>query len=350
MRQNETKVTGQNLEGKKVTFVQTNPPQMDLFQWADKSSERYSNFIRLYDAAPKYSSTKHMETVRENGKYLPTLKRTFRYKNTEYILEVLPARIERNGKEIECYPSQREELVEEALRKIAIDHLRGIFLNGKAGVQFTLQQLQKELKKHGHSIHYKNLIEALQICGRARIIIKTTDGKNCLESSIFPEIIIRSRRDWLRNPSETTCYAQFNSLVTESINQLDYRQHDYQKWMSYKGKLARYLHKRLWDKFSYADLFKSYDIRATTIIRDSGCVNHSLFRRCIAEIDEALGELKHHSVIRVYEKHPELQGRKLEDVFYKIYATLEFKDEMLSANRQERHLLEQAAVLGCLAR
>src|SRR5204863_6738817 len=50
----------------------------------------------------------------------------------------------RKAKEKEFYPTYREELIEEALRKIACDNLNGIYLDNAAGVQFTLYELKKE--------------------------------------------------------------------------------------------------------------------------------------------------------------------------------------------------------------
>jgi hypothetical protein len=85
----------------------------------------------LYDAVPKYfSNHKIMASMREGGKYLPVLKREFEHKGDTYILHVRPARLlYPNGAEMEHYPSPREELVEEALRKIASDRVKGVYLD-----------------------------------------------------------------------------------------------------------------------------------------------------------------------------------------------------------------------------
>ncbi|BAZ36959.1 hypothetical protein NIES4101_28800 [Calothrix sp. NIES-4101] len=58
MHQPKTTVTGKDLEGKKVTLVNTQPLQLCLFQYFYQNDEqRYSNVIKLYDAAPKYFSS-----------------------------------------------------------------------------------------------------------------------------------------------------------------------------------------------------------------------------------------------------------------------------------------------------
>jgi hypothetical protein len=111
--------------------------------------------------------------------FLSSLKHDFRHKGKHYLVKISPARIEeRDGAEREYYPAWREELVEEALKKLACDHLNGVYLNGVAGVQFTLYELRKELKSRGHDIHVHDLIESLLICRRTNITItsKQDDG------------------------------------------------------------------------------------------------------------------------------------------------------------------------------
>jgi hypothetical protein len=101
---------------------------------------------------------------------------------------------------MEYYPSPREELVEEALRKIACDQVKGVYLDDGAGVQFTLYELKKELKERGHDIDKADLVEALKICNLTNISIQTADGKALMQSAIFPTLLIASREDWLAAP------------------------------------------------------------------------------------------------------------------------------------------------------
>jgi hypothetical protein len=140
------RVKGKDLNGKTRTLTRTQPEQLSLFQaFLPDTDPKYSNTIELYDAVPKYFALKHMEDKRENGKYLPILQRDFEHRGEQYHLRLRPARIQyEDGSEREYYPSYREELVEDALRKIACDRLNGVYLNAHAGVQFTLYELRKE--------------------------------------------------------------------------------------------------------------------------------------------------------------------------------------------------------------
>ena len=126
----------------------------------NKDKDAYSNTAELYDAVPKYfSSKKRMAEQRRDRQFLSSLKHDFRHKDKRYLVKITPARIEeKDGTEREYYPAWREELVEEALKKLACDHLNGVYLNGVAGVQFRLYELRKELKAAGMTSTYDSLI------------------------------------------------------------------------------------------------------------------------------------------------------------------------------------------------
>ena len=129
-----TKVKGTNVEGKVVTLEKCQPKQLSLFGSFISEDDKYSNTIELYDAIPKYfASSKQMEELREGGKYLPILERKFKHKGEDYAVNITPARIkDQHGNEKEYYPTEREELVEEALKKIASDQRNGVYLDNFA--------------------------------------------------------------------------------------------------------------------------------------------------------------------------------------------------------------------------
>ena len=81
--------------------------------------------------------------------FLPMLKREFEFRGERFVVKITPAKLETREGERDFYPSHREELVEEALRKIASTRLNGIFLNNIAGVQFTLYEVKKRTEGEG---------------------------------------------------------------------------------------------------------------------------------------------------------------------------------------------------------
>jgi hypothetical protein len=282
-------------------YEQSYPLQLSLFQLLDlkpNDQPRYSNTIELYDFMPKYHWGK---VERIGGEFLRVLKREFECRGTRYKIEVAPAVItDQDGKERYYYPSKREELVEDALRRLATTE-RGIFLDDRAGVTFTLYQLQQELKKTGHSYDIAQLKDALLICNRTSITVTTEDGKGILSSSMFETLGLNSREDWKGTGSKTKAFVRFNSLVTESIKKGAFRQLDYEKAMSYSNIIARQLHKRMSHHFTQASITTRYEIKLSTIIRDFGLAEYARPSLNLSHVLKALDEMKEKSVLLSYE-------------------------------------------------
>src|ERR671931_491500 len=261
-------VRGTDINGKAVVLAKTQPQQLALFQtfFPYDHNDHYSNTIELYDAIPKYiTNPKLVDAMREGGKYLPLLERRFHHRGEVFTVTIRPARLkDRAGREKEYYPSPREELVEEALRKLACDRLNGVYLDNLVGVQFTLYELKQELKSRGHDIDLPRLIEALKIGNGVNMTVSHNDGKVVLQSSIFPVLLLGSKKDWLEHPKETRCYIQFHPFITQCISQLTYRQFDYGSYMSYTYRLSRWFHKKLAHNYTQAGLLQPYTIRIST--------------------------------------------------------------------------------------
>ncbi len=348
-------VTGQDIDqGKVVTLRKTYPEQLALWQTylpGDDDTDDYSNTVELYDAVPKYfASKKRMAAMRENGKYLGSLKRHFKHRGRDYQAIIRPARTEaKDGSEKEYYPSWREELVEEALKKIACDESNGVYLNDAAGVEFTLYELRQELKIRGHAMHFDDLLTSLRICRGAGMIITGKKEDFEVNAPIFPVLMIANRREWERNPERTRCYVQFHPLITHSINQLAYRQLDYVKFMKCKRQLARWFHKRLSHNYLQASLIDPYRIKMSTVVRDSALVNAQETRHKMRYINESLDELKDKEVLLHYAKEPIMgKRRKIEDIFYTLTPHPHFVGRVRKANKRDLHLTDVARRVGLL--
>lgn len=248
--------------------------------------------------------------------------------------------IYKDGTAREFYPSFREELVEEALRKIACDCLNGVFLDGQAGVQFTLYELRKELKTRGHDMDISDLIESLKICNLASLTVRDSSGKALIQSPIFPVLLIASKADWMENPKQAHCYVQFHPLVTASINHISYRQYDYLTYMAYKHRLSRWIHKRLAHNYVQASMMHPYSISLSTILRDSGAYHAARGNDRRREVEIALDELKAKQVVMEWKK-AEKRGlrNKIIDITYTLYPDFSFVEEVKKANARSKKAL-----------
>ena len=109
---------------------------------------------------------------------------------------------------------------------------------------------------------------------------------------------------------------QFHPLVTQSIDALTYRQFNYHQMMSHSTQLARWLHKQLSLKFTFASLVTPFEIRYSTIKRDSALLeNYNPERKSVTALDNAWEELKAQKVLLAVKKQvvTGLRG-KIDDV------------------------------------
>ena len=223
-------------------YEQSYPRQLTLFEYVQPKERNYSNTVELYDFMPKYFWGK---SERINGKFLESLEREFECRGVKYKIEIAPAVIkDRDGVKRYYYPSKREELVEDALRRFATAK-QGVFLDDRASVTFSLYQLQEELKRNGHSYSKDQIKDALLICAKTSITVTSEDGSTILISNLFETLGLQSREDWKGTGKKSKAFVRFNSLVSESIKLGGYRQLDYETAMSYSSVIARQLYKRM---------------------------------------------------------------------------------------------------------
>jgi hypothetical protein len=330
--------------------------QLELFQniLANTADERdrISHTIDLWDAIPKYYVSRAQQNkLRSKDGTLRTITKEFQYGRKTFKVRIRPARLTaKDGNEKEFYPSAREELVEDALRKIAAEQGYGFMESDKKGISrtgviFSLYMLRQELNRRGHSITYYDIIESLLILKRTHIEIYAEDT-GYFECPIFLELGSVSRQEWLENP-KARWVVHFNSIVTSSIEAVTFRQYDYHTMMTHKYQLSRWFHKRLAHNYRNAHYTCPYTIRYSTIMRDSRLLENYETRFGVREVDKSLKELKEHHVLMNFKKEV-IYGvrKKIQDVKYILTPSVKFIAQMKAANerhRRDRQLLEAAA-------
>ncbi len=318
--------------------------QIDLFQTflcnTDEQRERLSNAIPLWDCLPKYSLSKRAADKLRRDNELPSLlKLRSHYLGQEYEIIIQPARFMKEDQVnvVEHYPSSNEELIEDALRKIACIQNNGYFDDSRSGVSFTIYQLRKELESQGHARSYQEVVLSLQILANSIIRIKTSNDKaqGFLDSAYFSHLSSVSKAKLHEDPN-ARWHIEFHPLITEAINSIDYRQFNYALMMSHTTHLARWLHKYLVLKFTYAAIGKTFEIRFSTIKRDSSLLDNYVRQRdAVKAMNEALAELRDHRLIFSIKEERILGPRQqISDVVYTITPTMEFSSEVRAANKR----------------
>lgn len=321
--------------------------QLSLFQGflANNGDQReaLSNAVDLWDSIPRYAISRvRMNAMRTPEGFLAVAKLDFNYRGRPLTAKIYPAQIETSPDQwTSFYPSAREELVEHALRKISAEQSCGFFdqPNYRSGARFSLYQLRTELEQQGHSLRYDQLIEALDILSLSSIEIEgtTDDGDEAFARSTYLSALSGVRRKDYEADKSTRWAAQFHPLVTQSIDQVTYRQFNYQRLMKCSTQLARWLIGQLVLKYTQAALVNSFEMRYSTIKRDSALLDgYARERAAIAALDDAWEELKALGAIATIKKVEQrgLRG-KLENVVYTLHPTREFSSEQKAANRRQ---------------
>lgn len=320
--------------------------QMTLFQGflANTEDERtaLSNAVDLWDSVPRYSiSRARMNALRTPDGYLPVLEVPFHYRGTPLTAVIYPAQVKaKDGKRVSFYPSAREELVEHALRRISAEQQTGFFdrPNYRSGANFSLYHLRRELERNGHSLRYDEIIEALDVLSLSFIEI-VSGGNNAPEpfarSPYLPGLKGVRRVDYDAD-RDARWGVLFHPLVTNSIDQVTYRQFNYQRLMRCATQLARWLLGQLVLKYTQAALSNSFEMRFSTIQRDSALLNgYKLRRQAVVALDEAWDELKTLGALNAVKKSEQRGARgKIEDVTYTILPSQQFANEQKAANRR----------------
>jgi hypothetical protein len=321
--------------------------QLNLFQnfLCNNETERdhLSNAIDLWDNVPRYSiSRKAMDEARIDGLFLKKHQTEFQYKRRPFIRTLTPALVQDlDGVDRYYYASANEELIEDALRKIATDQQSGYFdkPNYRSGVVFTLYMLRQELKRRGHTRSYQEIVLGLNIMSGSVVEIAERDEQGreqILIRSTYLPLLAAVSRGRLREDPKAKWIVQFHPLVTASIDQVTYRQFNYHLMMSHSTQLARWLHKQLALKYTFASLADSFEMRYSTVKRDSGLLeNYTRSRAAIDALHQALTELQEHNVLLGFTRANITGVRgKLLDAVFTLTASMDFIRDTKAGSRR----------------
>lgn len=345
--------SNKNPLAKKIAPTAFSNEQLTLFQTflcnTDHERDQLSNSIDLWDSVPRYSVSRiAMNKMRAEKGFLDLLEVNFNYKGLPLKAIIQPARIrEADGSTKDYYPSANEELVEDALRKIAAEKDQGFFdkPNYRTGVVFSLYMLHEELKKRGHTRSYLELVQSLYILAGSSIKISTGDEnerEGFTLSNYFPTLTAASKKKLKDDPEGAKWVVQFHPLVAQSLDKLTYRQFNYHLMMQHSTQLARWLHKQLALKFTFASMATSFEMRFSTIKRDSGLLEgYSRNRSAIEAVDTAFEEFRVQKVLMSVKRENVMGPRKrIIDVIYNLTPSIEFVGQMKAANKRKNNALE----------
>ena len=306
------------------------PMQKELFVIDDP---HHTNTIELWDIAPRWVFYTDPD-FRQNGRFLNSVEREFEHAGRMLRLVLKPARIKRDGKDYEEFPGQREQLIEDVIRRIASERGRLMIEDEeRVGLEFSLNEIRTELEKRNHGFPFWEIKEGLQILHGAQIEISyvdTSSGKPeqvSYSGSTFPQLKLRERGQ------DSQSWVQFNDLIATALRSLRFWQFDYEQSMRIKDPIARWLYKRLFHTVMLEGPEAGVVIIPASLIHQTcGWSNKSRWRDALKRISRSVTAIENEGVATAvdvedrWERLP-MTKRKV-DAVYTIHLSERFLDEV----------------------
>lgn len=325
--------------------------QLNLFsQFVTNDISEVSNTVEIWESIPKYFFTPRQVTkLRTDDGLAKPYQWEYKYNNTPCMIKIQPALIEQeHGNFKAFFPGITEELVEETLKKILTVQNCG-FHNTESTetwVRFTLRMVQRELKARGRSrsiTEIKHAIEVMSSC----ILTFYKEGKETWKGSILQDLVTVDREEYIAD-TDSHHICRLPLFISHAINQLEYRQFNYDRLMSCDEQLTRWLYKRLINRFRQASYITDYSIMYSEIKKNSGLLQQNRERDNREKVVSAFDELQEKGVILFYETDDRKKGRSICDVKYTIKAAPDFIKEQKAANKRANDIGSQVVDSGSL--
>lgn len=308
--------------------------QLDLFRIEKPAryDSPYSNIIDIYDALPKYIwRGKEVTDLQKT-----TFQKTFRAGGLVIKTEITAAIVTRENKKtkvkekVALFPSEREEVIEDALRKLATEgHIKQI--GDISGIEFTLYELQKMLRDMGRYYSYDEIKESLYILRKASIDCSSRDGSVSFSTSFISLLYLVDQKH-LKENSNAKCIVQFNPFVHDAILSQNFRQYNYELHMKLKNTLARFIYKRVCMYWTNASESHPYTPNLVSFLAQSPKIMSPRMGDNMRAMNKGLDELIESNVISEYKTEVHMNKRKMVDVSYSITPHDDFIKSMKRSN------------------
>jgi hypothetical protein len=326
-----------------------------LAPWYTQNTSE-SRTLDFFDAIPKYPFN-----VTTTIPKAQRIEAPFTLRGKKYLAEILPAQIkDAQGQERLVFPGAREELVERALRFIAVQQIAKTKLTpdiqtGRQAVTifFSLSMLRRHLEQLGHGYKLSEIKEALDILADTRIAVEeqTTEAKTGRQRRTrdFASILTHYTASTIEGDhtgEETYIAMTFHPAATAAILELAFYPINQLRVGKLKRPLARWLTTRL--SHNYRQARKNgfvqndgYHISLTTILDERGLPREVRLRDNLKSVREALTEMKERRILSEMQPfdekpiHAPSKGRpKIVDAIWTLYPSQELVDEIIGGNKQ----------------
>ena len=343
------------------------PYQLELFKLTEA---HYTNAFEFYESIPRFlaggdkskyiSADGSVAQVKRNadGTSLP-IERFFTHRDRSYSLEIAPTSVKRKGKHISVFPGIREEIIEFAIFKIAME--KGYFSGDESEpnatadnymVYTTVYEIKKELEKRkdtkNSSFNHSQIMEALEVLSKTIYTLKTESEtkKGGKVFRLFEGFTwVQDKDQKPASSKNATIKIRLNEYVGKAILSRSWRQIGYDSIIEENSFLARWFRKYLSLRFTQADNTKTFNILLSTVINHSGIspykeVIDSL--KFVQMVLEKLDIISKVEIQKIWETNPTTKRKRLADAKFMIWPSKAFVEEQIQANAHARRI-ERAA-------
>ncbi len=304
------------------------PFPLQLALWEVPEPDR-TNMVALYDIAPRFCFD-----TRDGGEGSRKLiEREFTFGANHYRITLKPTQVRTSdGTIVDRYLGEREQIVEEVIRRIAGNRSRLRLHDGvKVRFPFTVSEIRDELSRVRHSYSFTEIREAITLLNEVRLVIQDLDAKGSpvLSSAAFPVMGLRRKGD------DFDSFVEFNPLVADAIRLLDFMQVDYETLMELRDPVARWLLKRLHNEIAVARQ-PVQQMTATGIRRDSGMPEWKTTRNLLRRVSQSVEVLRDLDVLDKVDAEEVMEGQRKVDIVFTVSASPDFMAKVHASRRIAR--------------
>jgi hypothetical protein len=305
--------------------MQQGQQPLQLALWEAPDPDR-TNMVALYDIAPRFSFD-----TREDGEGRRKLiEREFTFGGKRYRITLKPTQLRNaDGVVVDKYLGEREQIVEEVIRRIAAKRSRLTLHDGvKVRFPFKISEVREELRRVKHTYSFAEIHEAITLLSEVRLIIQDLDAKGSpvLSAPAFPVMGMRRRGE------DGESFVEFNPLVADAIRLLSFQQVDYDILMEIRDPVARWLLKRLHIEMATTRQ-PVQQLSATDIRRDSGMPEWKQTRNLLRRVSQAADVLVKVGVLDGLDVEEVMEGQRKVDILFTMSASPDFMAKVHASNR-----------------
>jgi hypothetical protein len=355
--------------------VEQSREQLSLFDAWIEASPDHSRTLEVYDALPKFSLVHERETDQNLREWNNVVigHHTVRVTMSAAILpsSAGPGDRDRPVRGRVIFPGAREELVERALRKMAvqrqIDSLEALDRLGNriVSLDFTLFQLRQELADAGHHYKIAEIREALDVLRGCHYSIEGLQDGWLIGKGPYPLLYIEYRRKRDDQDGQRSYYrASFPPIASHAILSAAWYPINYGRLMQLRSPLARWIAERMNLAYRQAEKnapFKrrGYFLYLSRVLAESGIVPEARLRDNAQRVRHALTELQNTGFLSLidpyleeasYEKARRRGRPTLREIRWTLYPSNVFAEEIIAGNTAMLRLRQRAELQGKEAR